>query len=287
VNALQLVSAAHGSFKYHPEWECGCSLENLQRRREAEDKEKAAEENARIMRNKAAKLAFDSGEIPESSPLFKKLDSMGSKVDLGFISWNVSCARTVVNFKLDVPLVPGSPKIWASQEISEFTGAGKFDQGLKVSVKAGEGVKAYFSLSSSVSMSGEGVVKDYSVTAATGLSVSSRDTTVNVGGEMTFGPGGEVRGSDFSAGVSRDFSNEVGGSGSVSFEASTKRGCTMSGKVEQTIESAQKFIDDAKTKAVGKDAAKLIPTDFYKKDLWSGEYESNKKKKNSGGASNE
>jgi hypothetical protein len=258
----------------------------LQRRREAENKEKEAEENARIMRNKAAKLAFDSGEIPPSSPLFKKLDSMGSKVDLGFISWNVTCARTVVNFKLDVPLVPGSPKVWASQEISEFTGAGKFDQGIKVAMKAGEGVKAYFSLSSSISTSGEGVVKDYSVTAATGLSVSGRGTTVNVGGQMTFGPGGEVRDSDFSAGISKDFSNEMGGQGSASFEASTKRGCTLSGNVEHTLESAQNFIDEAKTKALGKDAAKLIPTDFFKKELWSGKYESNKKKK-SEGASNE
>jgi hypothetical protein len=278
VNALQLVGAAHGSFKYHHEWECGCNLQDLQRKREAEQKAQEAEENARIMRNKAAKQVFDSGEIPQSSPLFKKLDSMGSKVDLGFISWNVSCARTVVNFKLDVPLVPGSPKVWASQEISEFTGAGKFDQGMKVSMKAGEGVKAYFSMSSSVTMSGEGVVKDYSVTAATGLSVSSRDTNVNVGGQMTFGPGGEVRDSDFSAGISRDFSNEMGGAGSASFEASTKRGCSMSGKVEQTLESAQNFIDAAKTKSLGKDAAKLIPTDFFQKELWSGEYEPNKKK---------
>lgn len=287
VNALQLVGAAHGSFKYHPEWECGCSLEDLIARREAELQARKEEENARILRNKAAKLAFDSGEIPPSSPLFKKLDSMGSKVDLGFISWNVSCARTVVNFKLDVPLVPGSPKVWASKEISEFTGAGKFDQGIKVALKGGEGVKAYVSLSSSISTSGEGVVKDYSVTAATGLSVESRGTTVNVGGQMTFGPGGEVRDSDFSAGISKDFSNEMGGAGSASFEASTKRGCALSGKVEHTLESAQNFIDEAKTKSLGKDAAKLIPTDFFKKELWSGEYESNKKKKNSGGAANE
>jgi hypothetical protein len=277
VSSLQLVGAAHGSFKYHHEWECGCDVQGLQRQREAEEKAQEAEENARIMRNKAAKLAFDSGEIPESSPLWKKLDSYGSKVDLGFISWKVTCARTVVSFKLTVPLVPGSPQIFASQEVSEFTGAGKYDQGLKVSLKAGEGVKAYFSLSSSVTMSGEGVVKDYSVTGATGLSVSGKDTTVNVGGQMTFGPGGEVRDSDFSAGISKDFSNEVGGSAGASFEASTKRGCTMSGKVEQTIESAQNFIDAAKTKALGKDAAKLIPTDFYQKELWSGEYESNKK----------
>jgi hypothetical protein len=278
VSSLQLVGAAHGSFKYHPEWECGCDLADLLRQREDEEKANKDEENARIMRNKAAKLAFDSGEIPESSPLWKKLDSFGSKVDLGFISWKVTCARTVVNFKLTVPFVPGSPQVFASQEVSEFTGAGKYDQGIKVSLKAGEGVKAYFGLSSSVTTSGEGMVKDYSVTAATGLSISAKDTNVNIGGQMTFGPGGEVRDSDFSAGISKDFSNEMGGSGSASFEASTKRGCTLSGKVEQTIESAQKFIDDAKTKAVGKDAAKLIPMDFFQKELWSGEYETNKKK---------
>lgn len=278
VNALQTVGAAHGSFKYHPEWECHCDLQGLQRQREEEEKAKEAEENARIERNKAAKLAFDSGEIPESSPLWKRLDNYGSRVDLFFISWKVTCARTVVKLNLTVPLVPGSPNVFASKEVSEFTGAGKFDQGIKVSVKAGEGVKGYFSVSSSVTTSGEGVVKDYSVTAATGLSVSGKGTTVNVGGQITFGPGGEVRDSDFSAGVKRDFGNEMGASGSASFEASTKRGCTLSGQVEQTIKSAQDFVDQAKTKAVGKDAAKLIPTDFYKKELWSGKYEASAQK---------
>jgi hypothetical protein len=272
VSALNTVGAAHGSFKYHPEWECGCDVGNLLREREQEQAAQKDEENARIMRNKAAKLVFDSGEIPESSPLWKKLDSFGSKVDLGFISWKITCARTVVNFSFTVPLVPGSPKIFASQEVSEFTGAGKYDQGIKVSLKAGEGVGAYISLSSSVTTSGEGVVKDYSVTAATGLSVSGKGTTAMVGGQMTFGPNG-VRDSDFSAGISKDFSNEMGGEGNVSFEASTKRGCSLSGNASQTLEGAKKFIDDAKTKAIGKDAAKLIFTDdFLQKELWSGKY---------------
>jgi hypothetical protein len=59
VNALQLVGAAHGSFTYHPEWECGCNIQNCKNEGSGGQGE-SGRRNARIMRNKAAKLAFDS-----------------------------------------------------------------------------------------------------------------------------------------------------------------------------------------------------------------------------------
>lgn len=72
---------------------------------------------------------------------------------------------------------------------------------------------------------------------------------------------------------SADLSNSMGSSGSVSFEASTKRGCSFSGKAEHTLDSAKNFVDVAKEKAVGKDMGDTIPTDdFLKKETWSGRF---------------
>ncbi len=274
VKALNSVGVAYGSFKYHNEWECGCDVGALLDKRDAEREAREDEENARIMRNKNAKLAFESGEIPESTPLFKKIDGYGFDFDYFFFKGRMSPARTVVNFNIKLP-IPGSPELFASQSISEFTGAATYGQGIKINIGADQGdVKAgaYFNLSSSVSTDGQGVVKDYSVTAGTGLSVSAKDTSVSVGGEMTFGPNG-LQDSDFSAGISRDFSNQKGSSGSVAFEASTKRGCSFSGKAEHTLDSAKNFVDGAKEKAVGKDLGDTIPTDdFLKKETWSGKF---------------
>jgi hypothetical protein len=280
VYALSMVGTAHASFAYHDEWDCSCSLEQLLQQREMEAEARREEENARIQRNKAAKLAFDSGEIPESTPLFKKIDGYGFDFDYFFFKGRMSPARTVVNFNLKLP-VPGSPELFASQSISEFTGAATYGQGIKVTLGAEQGgVKAgaYFSLSSSVTTDGQGVVKDYSVTAATGLTVSGKGgTSLSVGGEMTFGPNG-VTDSDFSAGISRDFKNDYGGAGNVAFEASTKHGCKLSGAVEQTLEGPGDFINEAKEKAVGKDLADLIPSDdlFKQKQEWPGTFKKEK-----------
>jgi hypothetical protein len=269
-------------------------------------------------------VAFDSGEIPESTPLFKKLDAYGFDFDYFFFKGRMSCAYTKVSFDLSIPIIPGSPRITLGQKISEFTGAGQFDQGIKVGIKAGEGVKAYVNLSSSVTTDGQGAVKDYSVTAGTGLTVAAGKTTVNVGGQMTFGPGGTVRDSDFSAGISQDFpiakqytGDDVSFTGNVSLEASTKRGCSLSGAVEGSLDKVKEMVDETKKQAMlderykekpeyknatkaqqqaadekaektAEKYGKAIPNgkldDFLQKPLWGGTYEFFKP--GSGGSSN-
>ncbi len=318
VSALSTVGAAHGSFKYHPEWECGCNEGNLLREREAELAAREEEENERLKRNKAAKAAFDSGEIPDSTPLFKKLDAYGFDFDYFFFKGRMSCAYTQVEFDLTIPFIPGAPQITLGQKVSEFTGAGTYDQGIKVSIKGGEGVKAYVNLSSSVTTDGQGEVKDYSVTAATGLSVSAGKTKVTVNGQMTFGPNGTVRDSDFSAGISQDFpigkqytGTDVSFTGNVSLEASTKRGCSLTGAVEGSLDKVKEMVDETKKQAMmdgrnedksnpaaqreaeRKQAEKvaekyggLIPTDdFLQKSLWSRTFKL--LKPSNGGSSNE
>jgi hypothetical protein len=240
--------------------------------------------------------------------LFKKLDSYGFDFDYFFFKGHMSCAYTEVKFDLTIPLIPGSPNITLGQKISEFTGAGQYDQGIKVSIKGAKGVDAFLSAKSTVLMDGKGAVKDYSITATTGLKVKVGTTGVMVGGQMTFGPGGSVRDSDFSAGINQSFpigaqytGKDVSFTGNVSLEASTKRGCSMTPSVEGSLDAVKKFVDEAKTRnfmkeknpdeETQKSAAQrqadekeerkgaekygnLINTDqFLKKTLWSRKFE--------------
>ncbi|NLD38300.1 MAG: tetratricopeptide repeat protein [Desulfatiglans sp.] len=276
VYSLSIVGAAHSSFEYHDEWDCNCDIASLLQQREMEAEERRKEENDLLQANKAAKKVFDSGEIPESTPLFKKIDGYGFDFNYFFFKCRMSPARTTVKFNMKLP-IPGSPEIFLSQPVSEFTGTGTYGQGIKLTLGAKQGgiqAGAYFDLSSSVTMDGQGVVQDYSVTAATGLRVSANNTSLSVGGQLTFGPGGEVRDSNFSAGVKQDFKNGFGGTASVSIEASTKQGCKYSGAVEQSIDEAVKSIKEAKKQEYGERLGGYYSVeDIYKKKLaWSGKF---------------
>lgn len=307
---LQTVLIAHGSFSYSEDWDCGCDLEQLLAAREAEDKAFEEEENARIARNKVAKAVFDSGEIPESSQLFKKLDAFVDVYNFGLVKIRASCARTVIEAntewlseKLNLPA-----SFTFKSTTSEFTGATTRNAGLKVGYekKMGEDVKVNANLNldvavstdgngtvknysvtagaeagvevgnvkvgagTSVNMSENNGVKDYSVTASANASVKYGDTTVNGGASVTAGTKGFE--TDLSAGVSQDFKNGFGTDANAGFEASTKRGCTFSGKVEQTINPAGVQVQKDAVEKVKKDSGLDLNTDFFTKDLWSGSY---------------
>jgi len=308
---LNTVMAAHGSFRYYDDWDCGCSLEELLAAREAEEKAMEEEENARIARNKAAKAVFDSGEIPESSQLFKKLDSFVDEYQLGLIKVRASCARTTVEVNTEwLSKAFNLPASFSFKSTtSEFTGASTTNAGLKVGIekKVGEAnVNANLNLDVSVSTDGNGVVKDYSVTggASAGVSVNGYSvsggakvnisgnqngvqdysvtgnvnssvkygqTTVSGGSSVTVGSKGVD--SDFSSKVTQDFKNGVGTDGSASFEASTKRGCSVSGKVNQTVNPAGAQVQKSDVEKTNKATGLKLNTDFYKKELWSGKFE--------------
>ena len=278
-SGLQNVLMAYGSAKYTEEWDCGCDVGSLLQQREAEREEKDAEENARIARNMNAKKQFDSGEIPESSPLWKRLDEYGADLNIPFIpflSGRISCARTVVKFNFSLPL-PGMPQISTSMVQSENTGAATYGAGVKLGVSKDVGsgkVEANLSLSGTVSTDGQGIVSNYSVTAGTGASVTVRGgTAVSVSGQVTFGPNG-ASDSDFSAGISQDFANQYGGGASAGIEASTKRGCTLSGKVEQNFQGGfDESVKSASKEKYGNTMTDYLkPADALKQSLWSGQY---------------
>jgi len=79
--------------------------------------------------------------------------------------------------------------------------------------------------------------------------------------------------SDFSSKVTQDFKNEMGTDGSASFEASTKRGCSVSGNVNQTINPAGVQVQKSAVDQLNKNTKTKVNIDFYKKELWSGKFE--------------
>jgi tetratricopeptide (TPR) repeat protein len=278
--SMHTILLSYGSFSYREDWDCGCDPGASAEARA----KKAAAENARILKNKKAKAQFDTGEIPDASPLYKKIDSYGTDYDFGFVKGRISCAKTTVNVKFTLPLT-GAPEFTASYKGSAFTKAATYEGGVKVAVKMKEAddkvsVSAYLNLSGSLTTDNKGSVKDYSVVAGTGLSVSAKGTTVSVGGEMSYGPKGLD--SDMSAGVSRDFSNklgttDLGGKGKVSFEASTKTGCSLTGKVQESLSPLKSDVDKGMEKQFGKEEAQYagtyIPSDkFFQKEFWSGKF---------------
>jgi hypothetical protein len=305
---LQTVLTAHGSFKYYDEWDCGCSLEELLAAREAEQNEMEAEENARIMRNKTAKAVFDSGEIPPSSQLYKRLDEYVDVYHLGLIKVRASCARTTIEVNtewLSKPPFSVPVSFNYTSTTSEFTGATTRNGGVKVGITDIGPAKASANLNLSVSLStdGNGAVRDYSVTAGATAGVKVGNYNVSAGANVSvtgnqngitdYNIGGNVSGSasygkttvsggasgsygskgadsDFSSKVSQDFKNGVGTSGSASFEASSTRGCSVSGKIDQTINPAGVQVQEDAAKQVTKESGLKLNTDFHKKELWSG-----------------
>jgi len=299
---LNTVMMAYGSFSYTEEPDC--SEEIVAQEAEAEELE--AEENDRIERNKAAKAKFDSGEIPESSPLFKKLDAFVDEYNFGLVKVRASCARTVVEANTDF-LPNNLPFNFHYKSVeSENTGAITRSGGIKAGYdkEVGNGkVSANVNMDVSVSSDGNGVVKNYSVTggAEAGVKVGNYSASAGVSGKMTDNNGvtdysvsGNANASvkygntkvsggasvsygskgfenDFSAGVSQDFKNGYGTEGNVKMEASTKRGCSLSGKVEHTLTPAKDAM--GKVNDVTGEKGIEIPSDFTKKEVWSGKFE--------------
>lgn len=314
-SGLSTVLLAFSSASYSDEWDCDCDIEALLKEREAEQAAKDEEENARIARNKNAKIAFDKKDIPESTQLWKKLDSYADTTNYGFFKVRSSCARTTVMLDSDkFPVyVRDFPHIFGTATTNEFTGETKVNGGIGLKAESkNENVKAELNLKGSLTLDGNNSVKDWSVTPEAKVEVKVGKTTTTVSGDVTLDSNGlkdysaeintkvkygqtEVSGgakatwdangnldTDFSAGIKQDFKNEMGGSGNAELTASTKRGCSLSGEVEQSLNPAQdlkKMANDATgLEGHAKEAGLPLPKDTYtKKKLWSGKYETKKK----------
>ncbi len=241
--ALQNVMVAYASFTWRDNWDCGCDLENLEQLREQEREAAERAEAERIERNRGEKKRFESGEIPESSPLFAKLDAYGTDLNIPFIpflSGRISAARTVVRFEAEFPL-PGSPSLSYGFTQSEFTGATTHNAGVELGFSGQAGgaeVGAKIKINGTIAVDGKGVVSDYDISG--GATVSA---------EGTFG-GAEA-----------------------GFEASATRGCTLSAKAEANLNPLAGMAKEKMGDYIGEDAADHLPDGGdVKKELWSGEY---------------
>lgn len=310
--ALNSVYLAHGSFGYCDDWDCGCSLEQLLAAREAEQKAEEEEDEARRERNKTAKKVFESGDIPESKPLFKKLDAYADEYNFILFKARVSCARTIIEINTDVipHNLPGNFSLKSTT--NEFTGETKTYATVEAGMSKEIGnakVKANANLTLNLTTDGNGVVKDYSVTPGANVGVKVGNFDATLAGKVTVGPDGvrdySVTGSakaevsygnttvsggatvtygskgldtDFSAGIKQDMKNEFGGKATMEMEASTKKGCSMSAKVQQSLDKdVQKAVNEVADKIT--DGSGLSPDldQYMKKTTWSGKWETKKK----------
>lgn len=271
--ALSHVLGAFASCDYVEEWDCHCDVGSLLADAEREDKEIDRIQEERRAREQEAKLRFTTGQIPESTPLFQKLDAYGTDLNIPFIpflSGRVSCARTNLALSAELPTAL-SPKIDYTFTQSGLTGATTHGGGIEIGVKTEGGpaeISATLNVRGSVALDGKGVVSDYSVTAASKVNVEVGPATIYAGGEVGYSRSGGPN-TDVTGGAKASFSHTYGTSGEVSLEASARRGSTFSAKVEQNFNPYSGKVDEAVNEVFGQ----VAPVDTSKtKELWSGNF---------------
>lgn len=310
-HALSNVCNAYGAYRYSNEWDCYCDLQELQALREEEQKEKDDLEEKKRQENLAGKKAFDNKNL-DGTQLFKKLDDYYDEYDFVLFKVRASCARTTITLDTRKFPIPPSKAGHAAATLQW----NEFNQDIKVNGSIGAGVskgpvKAVLEMKGDVLIDGENLsIKDWSVTPQAKAEATVGNTTISAGAEATFNQtglkdytvSGDVKTSvkygdmrvtggasvsyNSNTGLSTDFSakgeynlkNEIGGEAGVAFDASTKRGCSFSGKVEQGLQPVEDFIQETGLEDHAKNAGVKLPLDsITKKTFWSGKFEPKKK----------
>jgi hypothetical protein len=309
--ALSNVMAAYGSFKFMDEWDCDCDIEALMAQREKEqlviDEEQAKQREKEL----AGKKAFLEKRL-QGTELFKKLDAYYDEYDFILFKVRASCAQTVII--LDTRKFPIPPfkvgHLNATLSWNEFNDDIRINGGIGAEVGKGP-VKANLDLKGDLVLDGDLSVKDWSITPEASLKAKVGNTTATVSGQATFDKTGlrdyhvgadvktsvkygntEVSGgasvsynskgeltTDFSAKGEYSLKNELGGEGKVTMDASTKRGCSLTANVEQSLQPVQDFIKETGLEDHAKNAGVKLPLDsITNKEIWSGRFGSKEKK---------
>lgn len=272
VNVLQ----AFGGFGYQEEWDCNCNVGDLlaQAKQEQAELDRLAE--ARRARDHEAKLNFKAGKIPESSPLFQKIDAYGTDLNIPgipLLSGRISCARTTLSLGADFPGAL-APKINYTFTENAFTGATTHGGGVEIGaeVKADPlKASATINVKGSIAMDGKGKVTDYSVTGASRVKFEVGPATLTTGAEIGYTPTGGLT-SDIQAGASLSFTNEYGTTVELGIEASARRGSTLTAKAEKNFNPNNAQYDDVINETLGP-LGEIYPVDSsIKKELWTGNY---------------
>ncbi|HRU41532.1 MAG TPA: hypothetical protein P5021_06080 [Candidatus Diapherotrites archaeon] len=218
-------------------YECDCSEEEIEAAYRRQQKEMDAAENQRIAMHMKAKKAFEAGEIPENSPLYQSLDKYSANYNLLFTKIKMHPLKTEV--AIDVK-IPGT----------ETSISGKMTEN---------------HIRNTTDYSGDITVGIGSADTAGGAIGAS--ASVSLKGEMTVDGKGNVVSTDV-AGSAQGKVNLVGLEGSATIEASTQRGCKLSGEVAKIQSDFVKVKTPEELEAFTPDKPEPV-----KKVLWQGEYQ--------------
>ncbi|MDD3998350.1 MAG: hypothetical protein PHH86_11630, partial [Sphaerochaetaceae bacterium] len=264
---LESVLMAYGAFDYLPQPE---ACENDQTR----IKQIEAAEEQRKAKNNYEKKRFESGDIPPSSPLFKKLDAYGTDLDIPFvtISGRISCARTDLKLGFDLPF-KGNPGLDYQYTKNNFTGKSMHDGSLSYRFSGEKGnasIDAKVSLTGRIGFNGDGTVSDYGFGASGEATVAYNGASATVTGSITGGPGGIDVSTDASASITATLPKIEG----AQVEVAVQRSGALAIDPHIAFNPIGDLIGEAAQDTVGAEGTPFIPTDAEGlKKIFSGKFE--------------
>ncbi len=218
-------------------YECDCSEEEIEAAYRRQQKEMDAAENQRIAMHMKAKKAFEAGEIPENSPLYQSLDKYSANYNLLFTKIKMHPLKTEVAIDVNIPGTDTS--ISGKMTENHIRNTTDYSGGITVGIGSADTAGGAIGASASVSLKGE----------------------------MTVDGKGNVVSADV-AGSAQGKVNLVGLEGSATIEASTQRGCKLSGEVAKIQSDFVKVKTPEELEAFTPDKPEPV-----KKVLWQGEYQ--------------
>jgi tetratricopeptide (TPR) repeat protein len=263
---LEAVLMAYGAFDYYPVQEACC-----QDRTRIDEIEEV--ETQRVAKNRGEKKRFDSGDIPPSSPLFKKLDSYGTDLDIPFvpISGRISAAREDLKIKFDMP-IGGGPALDYRYTKNKFTGQSMHDGSVsyKFSGKSGGAtLEGRLSLSGKIGFNGDGSVSDYGFGVSGDATASYKGGSVTVSGGTTIGP----EGMSFTGDASGSFTAQLPGAEAVEVQVAVQRDGSLTIDPQIAFDPIGDLIGEAAESAMQESDSQTRATDKHQdKKVFSGKF---------------
>nr|WP_321261284.1 tetratricopeptide repeat protein [uncultured Sphaerochaeta sp.] len=264
---LEGVLFAYGAFDYYPIQEmCGDDYSRQEAIEQTEQKRQA--------KNNYEKKRFESGEIPPSSPLFKKLDLYGTDLDIPFvpISGRISVARTDLKLGFNLP-TQGSPGFDYQYTKNNFTGKSMHDGSLSYQFGAGKGgakIEGKLSVTGKIGFNGDGTVSDYGFGAKGEATASYQGTQITATGSVAVDSGGV----SFTGDASGSFTTSIPQADAIEIEVTVQRDGSFTINPSLDFDPMGDLITEAAEGVVGSEGAPFIPasSDGLKK-VFSGKFE--------------
>jgi hypothetical protein len=263
---LEAVLMAYGAFDYYPEQEVCCQD------RTRIDEIEAVEEQ-RVAKNRGEKKRFESGDIPPSSPLFKKLDAYGTDLDIPFvpISGRISAAREDLKIKFDMP-IGGGPALDYHYTKNKFTGQSMHDGSVSYKFSGRSGgatLEGRLSLSGKIGFNGDGSVSDYGFGVSGDATASYKGGAVTVSGGTTIGP----EGMSFTGDTSGSFTAQLPGAEAVEVQVAVQRDGSLTIDPQIAFDPIGDLIGEAAESAMQESDSQTRTADKHQdKKVFSGKF---------------